>query len=172
MNNPLRSNTLAGAVLSALLLSACATTTPYQPLKNGVGYTDQQLETNRFRISFNGNSSTPRETVANYVLYRTAEVTLANGYDYFTLAAQNTDQEIKSSGGGFGFGFGGVGIGRNGGLGIGFGTGSDIRTEYQGTADVAMYRGKKPENNAQAYDARDVKKNLDPTIQRPKSDDS
>ena len=170
MNTLFRSPPILGALLSALLLSACASVTPYQPLNNGVGYADQKLENNRYRISFSGNSSTPRETVANYVLYRAAEVTLSNGYDYFTLAAQSTDQEIKSGGGGFGFGFGGVGIGRNGGLGIGFGSGSDIRTEYQGSADVAMYRGKKPANNAQAYDAREVKNNLDPTITRPKAD--
>lgn len=171
MNNILRPSTHFCALLTALLLSACASVAPYQPLRNGVGYTDQKLETNRYRISFSGNSSTPRETVANYVLYRAAEVTLSNGYDYFTLAAQSTDQEVKGSGGGFGFGFGGVSVGRNGGLGIGFGTGSNVRTEYQGSADVAMYRGKKPANNAQAYDAREVKNNLDPTIKRPEAND-
>lgn len=159
---------LPSALLATLLLAACASVTPYQPLHNGVGYSDQKLESNRFRVSFDGNSSTPRETVENYVLYRVAEVTLANGYDYFTVATQSTDAELKSTGSRFGFSFGGFGFGRNGGVGVGVGTGSDIYTEYQGSADVTMYRGKKPENDAHAYDAREIQTNLESTITRPK----
>ena len=156
------------AVLPALALAACASVTPYQPLQDGVGYSDQKLESNRFRVSFAGNSSTPRETVENYVLYRTAEVTLANGYDYFTLAAQTTEAELKSAGGSFGFGIGGIGIGRHGGLGIGIGSGTEIRTEYQGSADVNLFHGKKPDNDPHAYDARQLRDNLESTIARPK----
>ena len=155
-------------LLPALLLAACATVTPYQPLNNGVGYSDQKLESNRYRVSFDGNSSTPRDTVQNYVLYRVAELTLANEYDYFTVAAQSTEAELKGTGGNFGFSFGGFGFGRNGGIGVGLGSGSDIRTEYQGSADVTLFRGKKPETDPHAYDAREIKANLESKIQRPK----
>lgn len=156
------------ALLAILLLAACANTTPYQPLKSGVGYSDQKLEANRFRVSFDGKSSTPRATVENYVLYRSAEVTLANSYDYFTVAMQNTESKVNGNSSPFSFGIGG--FGRNGGVGFGVGTGSDIRSEYQGSADVTMFRGKKPEDNPHAYDARAIKENLESTVARPKPD--
>jgi hypothetical protein len=40
------------------------------------GYSDQQIESNRFRVSFAGNSLTARETVERYLLYRAAELTV------------------------------------------------------------------------------------------------
>jgi len=46
-------------------LSACATETAYQPAgpNSDGGYREQQIESNRVRISFSGNSLTDRETV-------------------------------------------------------------------------------------------------------------
>ena len=67
--------TLAAA---ALLIAACATSTPYGPAENGKGYgfSDQRIESNRYRITFRGNSVTSRETVENALLYRAAELTV------------------------------------------------------------------------------------------------
>ena len=65
------------ALAGAALLSGCATPTPYQPLgaPTGVrgGFTDQQIERNRFRVTFAGNQFTSRQRVENYLLYRAAE---------------------------------------------------------------------------------------------------
>lgn len=155
-------------VVAALLLSACASTAPYQPLDDGVGYSEQKLEANRYRVSFAGNSATPRETVENYLLYRAAELTLNNGYDGFTLAARDTQAQSRSSGPSFGIGFGGIGIGSHTGFGLGVGTGTGGSTEYQGSADIVMFRGKKPAADLRAYDARELKTNLDAQIKRPK----
>ena len=45
------------AVAAATVLSACATSTPYQPAgPDHYGYQEQQIEANRYRISFRGNS--------------------------------------------------------------------------------------------------------------------
>jgi len=73
--------------LCVLMAAACQTPTPYQPAvtPNGDGYTTQQIESNRFRVSFKGNSLTNRQTVDTYMLYRAAEVTLQNGGDYFIV---------------------------------------------------------------------------------------
>jgi hypothetical protein len=41
------------------------------------GYSEQQIENNRFRVQFAGNSLTDRKTVETYLLYRAAELTKA-----------------------------------------------------------------------------------------------
>ena len=42
--------------------------------------------------------------------------------------------------------------------------------EYYGQADVAMMKGKKPAKEPSAFDAREIKTNLEPTIVRPTAD--
>ena len=73
-------------------LSACATETAYQPAgpNSDGGYSEQQIESNRVRISFSGNSLTDRETVENYLLFRAAELTLQQNKDYFIIADRAT----------------------------------------------------------------------------------
>ena len=82
---------LAQSALALMLgLSGCVGPTPYQPAADGQGYRDQALEENRYRVSFSGNSQTPRETVENYVLFRAAELTLQTGHDWFRIVDQDT----------------------------------------------------------------------------------
>ena len=58
-------------VALCLLLAACAAKpTPYQAAQGGFGYSEQQTEENRYRVSFAGNSATSRQTVEEYLLYR------------------------------------------------------------------------------------------------------
>ena len=157
---------LTSTSMLACVLAGCATATPYQPMQNGAGYADQQLESNRYRVSFDGNSSTPKETVENYVLYRAAELTLDKGYDYFVLSSTSTEREPERSGG-ITFGFGGFGFGSHSGVGIGVGTSTDRnQKEYQRQVDALLMRGKKPADNPAAYDAREVKANLESGIVR------
>jgi hypothetical protein len=150
---------------AVLALAACATVTPYQPLEGGLGYAEQKLETNRYRVRFTGSSKTPRSTVENYLMYRAAELTLQNGYGHFLVAARDleTPPARNGSSGGVSFGFG---SGGHSGIGIGLGTvvGGDEPTLAQ--MDVLMFAGKKPANRADAFDAREVLANLEPTIQR------
>ena len=155
------------AALLALLLAGCATVTPYQPLKDGQGYAEQRIEPNRFRVSFAGNSSTPRETVENYLLFRATELTLLNGYDYFVMTGTDTEaqtryqQSISA--------FGGTGwYSRYSGLGIGVGTSTPI-TEYQAQAFVTMLKGQKLADSADAFDAREVRNNIGPTVRYPEA---
>ena len=89
---------VAAAVAAGLALSACETATPYQPLGAGGGeggYSDHQVEANRFTVSFSGNSVTSRETVERYLLYRAAELTLNQGYDWFAAVDRHTDQKTQ-----------------------------------------------------------------------------
>jgi len=88
------------AIGCAALLSACATATPYQAAsENSRGFAEQQLEKDRYRISFAGNSSTDLETVENYMLFRAAELTTENGFDHFIIADRDTEAKTRFIGG-------------------------------------------------------------------------
>lgn len=155
-----------------MLLGACATTTPYQPVENGYGYSEQKLESNRYRVTFVGSSRTSRDTVQNYLIYRAAELTLANGYDYFVLAGQDAAAEPGVRNGprtGISFGIGSFGGSSSFGLGIGTGIGGGGGGEdFRAQADVLMYKGEKPDDRDDALDALEVKTNLETAILRPK----
>lgn len=106
-----------------IFLAACATATPYQEAVNSNnGYENQQIETNRWAISFSGNSLTDRQTVETYLLYRAAELTAQNGYDNFQIVSRETDAQSRFISHGFSspfvynfYGFGGhSGFGRSG----------------------------------------------------------
>jgi hypothetical protein len=165
------------AALCVLVVAACQTPTPYQPAAtpNGDGYSTQQIESNRFRVSFKGNSLTNRQTVDTYMLYRAAEVTLQNGGDYFIVVNKDVDKNTGYEnygddlawgwGGGWGWrhGFGGPGFG--GGFGGGIDYSRPINA-YDAIADIVTYRGPKPAANPYAYDAHEVVNAVGPTIVR------
>jgi hypothetical protein len=156
--------------LAVFGLAACSTPTPYQAAVDDYGYRDQQLESNRYRVSFAGNTATSLETVQNYVLYRAAELTVANGYDYFRVVDRST--ESRSGGvtpGRVGVGVGGVGGGSGSGVGIGLSTffGSGYPEYYAVFMDVLMFKGEKPASDDTAYNAREVLRRLEPTLHRP-----
>ncbi|TKD50309.1 CC0125/CC1285 family lipoprotein [Sphingomonas baiyangensis] len=181
------------ALASTLALAACATPTPYQPATGSRyapnGYFDEQIERDRFRITFAGNSLTSRETVERYLLFRAAQLTLERGYDHFVLANRDTERQSRTQiiDNGFGPGWGpglygggfwgpswrfarpGFGWGPWGGWGGGFGGGiTDVRqiNRYEASAEILVGRGPKPQD-VRAFDARDVIENLGPNIRYP-----
>jgi len=156
------------ALLAAALLTACATVTPYQPASKGYGYQAQMLEANRYRVTFTGSSKTPRQTVENYLLYQAAEVTLNSGNDYFIVASSSTSAK-NGSGPTLSLGVGGFGFGSRSGVGVGVGTSTDSArgVEYSAQAEILTFKGSKPADNPQAFDAREVKANLEAGIVRP-----
>lgn len=188
---------LAAAAVSALALAGCETATPYQPLNApgthaSGGYSDQQIEPNRWTVSFSGNDLTSRQTVERYLLYRAAELTLAQGYDWFTAVDRNTERKtdyvgfddplyagwggywgprwgLYRRGYGWGYGYGGFGggFGRFGGP---WGAGAvDLQqvSRYTASAEILMGRGPKPESDRRAFTARAVIDHLRPAIQYP-----
>lgn len=173
----MRSLLLAAAVLT---LSACATQTPYQAQSadSRYGFHEQSIEDNRVRISFRGNTLTDRETVETYLLYRAAETTLEHGYDYFVVANRDTEEtrrltSVGPSRSAFGFDYWYFSPRR--GWSPWFDPFWDEPTEYreitryEAVAEVAMFKGAKPENDASAFDARQVQSNLQGRIVRPEA---
>ncbi len=165
----------SAAALCLAVVAACATPTPYKEAStlNDDGYTTQQIESNRFRISFRGNSLTTRQTVDTYMLYRAAEVTLQNGGDYFIIVNKDVDKNTGYEnygddlawgwGGGWGWrhGYGGYGGPFRGGFDY-----SRPINSYDAIADIVTYRGPKPATNPYAYDAREVLNAIGPTVIR------
>ena len=173
----------AGAIVALSLLSACATPTPYAPAtgtsKYRPGYTDTRIEAGRYRLSFSGNDLTSRDTVENYMLFRAAELTLADGYDWFEIINRDTDTKTRTVTtwdndpfyGGMSWRF--YRGGRWGRWGY-YGAFSDWDretyqfTRYEAFAEIVMHKGSKPDGQPNAYDARSVVANLEGKIVRPR----
>jgi len=168
----------------AITVAGCQTATPYQPIsahntQASGGYSDQQIEANRWRVSFAGNSLTARDTVERYLLYRSAELTLAQGYDWFAATDRRTDKTSETfvrrdayfdaywgprwglyrRGYGWRYGYGDPFWGP---------TPVDVTqiSQYQASAEIVLGKGAKPADGS-AFDARSVIEHLGPGIQRP-----
>jgi hypothetical protein len=162
----MRAHAWVSVLALAGLLAGCGQPTPYQPAANGYGYSEQQIEDNRYRVTFAGNELTAADTVQNYLLYRAAELTLDGGYDYFTVVDRNLDRSTAYWGTGDTLGTGyftrhGDYVG-----GLGFTTYSARPIDsYTAYADVVMFEGEKAAGDVNAYDARSVLRQLGPSIQ-------
>lgn len=83
---------------SVIALTACATSTPYQPASEPGGFdgfSQTMIENDRARITFGGNSLTDRETVENSLLYRSAEMAVERGFSTFTLTRRDTEENTR-----------------------------------------------------------------------------
>ncbi len=186
----LKATALAAALLATTALGACATATPYQPNVRGQavsgGFSEVRLESDRFRVTFAGNSLTRRETVERYLLYRAAELTVAQGGDWFSLVERQTDRKART------YvepdPFGRYGYWRPAWRYYGPRHGwrawdpwygdpfwadrIDVRTveRFEATAEIVVGRGPKPSGDPRAFDAREIMTNLGPTIVRPEDE--
>jgi hypothetical protein len=182
---------IAGLLAVTAGLAGCTTATPYQPNLRGSavsgGFSEVQVTQDRFRVQFSGNTLTSRDTVERYLLYRAAEVTLEHGYDWFEIDDRRTDKTVRTYvdpplGPRFGYGYGywqpswryyGRGFGwRNWSPFYGdpfFADRMDVTTvqQFEAGAEIILHKGPVPEGSARAFDARQVKQNLEPTIVRP-----
>ena len=159
------------------LLAACATATPYQPAASDrYGFQEQRIENNRVRITFRGNTLTERETVETYLLYRAAEVTLESGHDYFVVSDRNTEENTRLSPTGarrsrfaFDYWYFSPRHGWSPWHDPFWDEPTSYRevTRYEAVAEIAMFNGAKPQNNPDAFDAREVQANLQGSIVRP-----
>ena len=174
------------SLVIAVSLAACQTATPYQPKTTAGGFTETRLESNRFKVSFAGNSVTKRETVEGYLLYRAAELALAQGFDSFTIVERRTDRSARTYTtpdplyGLYGYGswrphwrYYGRGYGWRGWdaySGYPFwDQGLDTQTveKFEATAEIILTHGPKVAADPTAFDARSVIETLGPKIQRP-----
>lgn len=160
--------TLPLIAAAGLALSACASLAPYGPqmAPNGQGYIEQRIESNRFRVTYNGVGAAG--PVADYALLRAAQLTTAQGYDWFEVTQRWTDGRLDSAGGmrpsvGIGYGsssYGGrYGNYRSSGVGVGVGLNFSGPSPTSTTLEALMGNGDRPDR-PNAYDARAVQDSL------------
>jgi hypothetical protein len=176
---------LGAALALSAGLSACVTPTPYQPAVVGHpsagGYSETRIEPDRWRVTFAGNSMTSRDTVEAYLLFRAAEVTLQNGFDWFEMVDRSTSQSGRTyvtPTGPYPFW---APTWRWRGHGFGWRTWDpfwgdpfwadsvDVQTvlQFEASAEIMTHKGAKPEGDARAFDAHGVVANLQPRIVYP-----
>jgi hypothetical protein len=184
------------AVVTALALgiglAACETSTPYQPLaaseSSWGGYADHRLGDDRYQISFSANEFTPLRTVDDYLLYRAAELTVAQGYDVFKMADL---QQVGQRAGFTGLGAATASLeertywrpalsfdpaeGRSswkygaylGEAGRSARSTAHQRGRFQATAEIILLHGRKSADNPAVFDAHQVMASLAGTIKKP-----
>lgn len=167
-------------LLIPVLIVGCASVPPYHAAEgtSGYGFAEQKIESNRFRVTFKGNSSTSRQAVENFLLYRAAELTLETGNDYFIILENDTESHTSYST-----------ISRFPRYGrrayfigpreyyyhypyysYGFDWGEPYRSEiheytrYTAEAYITVHSGQKPADNLNAFSAREVLDNLRPFV--------
>lgn len=163
-------------VLCALSFSACASLPIYHPASKigASGFSDQKIDETHYRVAFQGDASTPRHRVEDYLLFRAAELTDEKGYDYFVIIEKETDSKttIKTVRRSALYGrydhFHGHPHYRFPYYAYGYEWGYPLDTEtreytrYSAMAYIDMFKGQKPADNDYAFDASDVMENLGP----------
>ena len=149
-------------ISGVLLLSACEPKYQQQSWWSG-GYSSTQIDQNTFRVSYEGDIGTDAGKVNDFLMYRAAELTMQSGYDYFvftnkdvtkqtqTQCQQQNNFDNKKN--------------KNN-----YPTSSTKNCSesvaYTVTANIKMYKGKKPESNINAYDAMNLMQYMGPNIKR------
>ncbi|WP_339691734.1 hypothetical protein [uncultured Parasphingorhabdus sp.] len=182
----------AAALLMTLLLLGCATATPYQPQSAGQrvagGYSENRLADTKYRVRFAGNTLTSRDTVEGYLLYRAAELTVQNGYDWFRITDHTTETDRRTfveRSPRYEPYYGSIYLNwrphwryyRSGvwstwhpyGRDPFWSFDTDVRTveRFEAEAEIVMRRGSMPVDASRAFDARKVLQDLGPSIKWP-----
>ena len=183
--------TILAASAAAAAMTSCATPTPYQPNVAGQrvsgGYSEERLGEARYRVDFAGNSLTSRDRVEGYLLYRAAELTLRDGYDWFLIVDRLTERDTQTYvepdpfyrpwyGNGYVwwrphwryYRYGWYDWHPEWG-GPFWGDTYDIRTieRFEAHAEILLRRGPVPADETRAFDARQVMTDLGPSIELP-----
>ncbi|HVV28116.1 MAG TPA: hypothetical protein VHC40_09140 [Rhizomicrobium sp.] len=174
----LRAFSLTLSTLTLGLLAGCMTPSPYAPRLEGqrTGYTDRELAQNRYRVTFTGNTVTPRETVESYLLLRAAEVTRAAGYNSFVFDTRNTRANTRVDAVPYGppppYGWGfRRHFGYWGGWGWPYEPAMDVvvRTNYEAYAEIVLLTPEQAAKEPRAINAGDVIAHIGPdAVQPPK----
>ncbi|MEQ5788764.1 hypothetical protein J3454_12750 [Erythrobacter sp. NFXS35] len=174
---------VAAAFGMAVALGACATPTPYQSAEMAgqqFGYSSEMIQSDRYRVKFEGNDVTSRETVEQYLLYRAAELTRQKGYDGFYIVRDRTQTEVDIDtvpttypGWGPTWNFYGAGYGWNTFdpyIGTAFPTQQIMASDqFAATAVIEMYRGQPPMGAENTFNASAVMARLGDSVQMPQT---
>jgi len=156
--------------VAALALGACATAAPppyaAASTSTALGYSETQIESNRYFVSYRAPSGADAALLQDYALLRAAELTLQHGREWFWVDRRTTDQTMTRSGGSsVGIGVGGGSWGRRSGASVGVGINVPLGGRQSGerargaTLEIRFGEGPKPDD-ANAYDARSTSQSI------------
>ena len=109
------------------------------------GYEDSKLQEDSYNVTFSANGFTSPTTAKNYLMYRCAEITVQNGYDFFVVVTGDSIVNYSV-------------------MGQGSGASTVAKPTYSST--IKLGKGPRPADNPNAYDARQILANLGPSIKR------
>ena len=158
---------IALALTTALALAGCATpiATHFAPASGpqAMGFSEYKIEPGRYRVTFRGSPGAPSNQVADYALLRAADLTLADGYDWFRISDRSFQQAGPRTGPNFSVGVGGGSFGGRSGVGVSLGRSFDLggSPSLAQSLEVVMGKGAAPKD-ADIYDARELRKTIGP----------
>jgi hypothetical protein len=150
------------AILAGALIGC---STPYQGQGFRGGYSDTRIDSNTVLVSFKGNGYTGHEKVETYLLRRCAEVTLADGYDYFVIVDKddeavhgsiNTAGTYSSSTSATAIGSGNMAFGQSQTTGTFYPGQSVPYVKHRSEVMIKMFKGQKPGDDTRAFDAHEL----------------
>lgn len=150
----------ATLLCAGLVLGGCATGTHYVPaVRAGApGFSEQQIEADRWRVDFvTGDGASPA-LAGDYALLRAAELTLGKGGEWFTVVDRGV-APVAPRGPRFSVGVGGADFGRRSAVGGGVGTGFGGGAGAAASLEIVIGHGPRP-GRPDAYDARAVSDRL------------
>ena len=162
---------------AAFLLSACASAPVYAPAAgpSAPGYSETQIETNRYFVTYRSGGATGAAVLQDYALLRAAELTLQNRRDWFWVDRRTFEGEGSRAYGGpsIGVGIGTGSWGRHTGVNVGVGVNIPIGGAPAGTRaraatlEIRFGEGVKPDD-PNVYDAHATSANLRARLLAPR----
>lgn len=148
----LKRNLLTIAAIS-LLLCGCQPKgyiSKKESLNGSVGYEEIALDSTTYQVVYEGGGEMP-DLLDRYALFRSAELTIEKGYDYFVVLESNPTS-------------------LSGVRSMPTGPGGSMQTRsyalFSAMKTIRLGKGKPPDN-ASGYDARSMIATMGPTIERP-----
>lgn len=162
-------------LLSALALAACASTPVYGPAARAgaSGYSERQIENDRFYITYNAPNGADAQLLQDYALLRAADITIEHGRDWFWVDRRALDENpYQRSGPQVGLSVGGASFGGHSATGVGVGLsfplgGGGAQRAHSATIEMRLGSGPKPDQ-PNAFDARATAANLRPRTAQPR----
>ena len=165
------SRALIAAFASSLALGlplglvACATPSVYAPAARpgGAGFSETRIENDRYRVTYRDGAT--EAAAADFALLRAAELTLAQGFDWFVVDQRSNERQGQGAGPRISIGGGSSSYGGHssvgGGAGVGFNLGGGPKSTV--SLEIRLGRGPKPET-VNTYDARQVQATVRPRV--------
>lgn len=149
---------------AAFALAGCATTPPRYAAATAPGasgYSEQQIESNRYFVTYRTQNATEAGLLRDYALLRAADIAMGRGAEWFWL--DNTsfeDASVYHTGPSIGIGIGGASFGGHSAVGGSVGMnfpigGSNGQQARAARLEIRLGQGQKPDD-ANTYSARDT----------------